>query len=344
MPALHPEDVFGNTGLNCDGEATHASGGAGEAGGCVDANLQEGCGHPLSDERGGGARIRVQSEYVVRSPLELWEQWGTDRAAGVRSAALDASNTRASASHVHEQSQLIHQVQGRVDRATKAHMMAFALLVLFANAAVERGTALEGDQTTMPVVVKPHVAGGLGGRLGGSLAANSVDDGDQLVAKRGQRGGVLTEETKHMLPCDGVLVGELRAQQAGDASGKTSVLHVAFKWRRKAALPVASDDRVDDGLNNGARAADHSELPHERLQRDPAHGKDAVKGVASGGPSHDSAPISPGLGAGGRCRSQGHDVRLKGGGHGLEGGPNLVCKTLEDRLPIAFGILQSGRS
>ncbi len=141
VTALHPHDGLGNASRSGNREAAHAAGDPGESRG-MDSNSAQRCSYHGGDQ--GWRRGRVRGDYprVVWAAGELGEQRGTDGAALVRPAV--AVGARSGAGGVHEESELEEEVKLGICGHAKAHLVALALLVVFAHEEPEGGTALVG--------------------------------------------------------------------------------------------------------------------------------------------------------------------------------------------------------
>jgi hypothetical protein len=134
---------------------------------------------------------------------------------------------------VHEEAELIFDVELRVCSDAKSHLMTLASLVLFAHEAVERGTSqvLAEARVVVTVRVVDEVAGQAGRALGGAHATDH-DDGEGhscvLVAECEEVRRVRAKESNNNVPADALLVSMRSAEDASHALGEAGIGHVSL--------------------------------------------------------------------------------------------------------------------
>jgi hypothetical protein len=124
-------------------------------------------------QAGGGGRVRVKYPGGAGALDELREEWRADEAALAAEAFADARRGWPGPGKVHEQSELVVDVERRVSRFAEAHMVAFALLVLFAVVRDQGGAVLEGTEALEVIRVELEVAGGGAGTFPWAHAADA---------------------------------------------------------------------------------------------------------------------------------------------------------------------------
>jgi len=129
VPGLHPHDLLGNAGLGGDGEAAHAAADARESG-SMDANVLESADHHCGDKGGGRDGVVRDRVGTIIGELELREERRADWAACSGAALLGASWLGVRADQVHEQAELVVDVERRVSRFAEAHFVSGTDLVV----------------------------------------------------------------------------------------------------------------------------------------------------------------------------------------------------------------------
>ncbi len=117
-----------------------------------------------ADDHGGhqGSRgRRVISQDIVAGGIEaeLREEGRAHGASFARTRALQAARFGVRAKHVHEEAELVVDVESWVDRFAEAHFMAFANLVVFAEDGAEGRASVELGQAFVEVPVLGVIAG-----------------------------------------------------------------------------------------------------------------------------------------------------------------------------------------
>jgi hypothetical protein len=162
---------------------------------------------------------------------------------------------------VHVQSHLVVDVQFGVRRFTEAHVVALALLVLFAFPSVKGGGPAGGDQALAEVVVM-FVVTGLGScDFAGAHDAQGAHDEDHLVPELARGSRAQAESVADHQPGDRKLMLLLFPEQAAHAIEKLGVSHVSSEGGGEARVPVAAQDGVEHGLEHGFRGSDGDGFP-----------------------------------------------------------------------------------
>ena len=162
---------------------------------------------------------------------------------------------------VHVQSHLMVDVQFGVRRFTEAHVVALALLVLFAFPSVKGGGPAGGDQTLAEVVVI-FVVTGLGScDFAGAHYAHGAHDEDHLVSELAGGSGAQTERVAYHQSCDWKFVFLLFPKQTAHAVEELGVSHISSEGGGEARVPVPAQDGVEHGLEHGFRGSDGDGFP-----------------------------------------------------------------------------------
>ena len=129
VAGLHPHNVLWYAGLGGDGEAAHAAADARESG-SMDANVLESADHHCGDKGGGRDGVVRDRVGTIIGELELREERRADWAACSGAALLGASWLGVRADQVHEQAELVVDVERRVSRFAEAHFVSGTDLVV----------------------------------------------------------------------------------------------------------------------------------------------------------------------------------------------------------------------
>ena len=121
----------------------------------------------------------------------------------------------------------------------KAHLMAFAFLVLFTGKGVERSAAQVLAESGIVIRVEYQVARKCGGAFRGAHASQSEGDGSSLVSEREQVWWVGPQEGYDHVSRDALFVRAGQAEYTGKAPDKAGVGQGALNRRREAGLPMA---------------------------------------------------------------------------------------------------------
>jgi hypothetical protein len=113
---------------------------------------------------------------------------------------------------------------------SKAHLVAFAFLVILAHEAAEGGAALVLAEASVVVVVEDEFAGEGGGPFSRAHAADGEGVHDILVAEGHEVSRVGAEEGDHHVASDALLEAVRSPENAGEAPGEARVGEVALEW------------------------------------------------------------------------------------------------------------------
>jgi hypothetical protein len=100
----------------------------------------------------------MEDPRVVFSTDEFGEQGGAGGATAAHAGVGGAGLGRASVSEVHEEAELVVEIQFRVVRLAEAHPVALTLLVVFALVGDQRGAVTELKEASEEVGVEAEVA------------------------------------------------------------------------------------------------------------------------------------------------------------------------------------------
>ncbi len=125
----------------------------------------------------------MQGPGASRVAHQLREEGWADRATGARARRLGAAGAWASAEQVHEESELVVKVKGRISRLAETHPVALALLVLLALPGAQCGATSELSEAKVEIRVKAEVAGLGVSALAWPHTPHGEGAGDQVVAE-----------------------------------------------------------------------------------------------------------------------------------------------------------------
>ena len=131
VPGLQPHDLLGDAGLGGDGEAAHEAADARESG-SMEANVLESADHHCGDKGGGRDGVVCYRVGTVIGELELREERRSDWAACSGATLLGASWFGVCANQIHEQAELVVDVERLVSRFAEAHFVSSMDLVVLA--------------------------------------------------------------------------------------------------------------------------------------------------------------------------------------------------------------------
>jgi hypothetical protein len=143
---------------------------------------------------------------------------------------------------------LVEKVELGVGRHPKAHLLAFAFLVVLAHEAAEGGTALVLAEAGVVVMVEDEFARKGGGPFSRAHAADGEGVYGILVAEGHEVSPVGAKEGDHHVASDALLEAMRPPKDTGETPGEARVKEVALEWRLEQSVAVAGHDSVDDTL------------------------------------------------------------------------------------------------
>ena len=238
MAGLHTEDDLGYAGFRGDGEAAHAAADAGEGGG-IDSDHAESKSHHAGDQSGGRGRVAMQDPGVARIAHELGNR-GAGSAAAARAREGSAGLRWASANQIHEEAELVVDVEVRIVRLAKPHPVPFTLSesVIFAAQSSSRGATLVLGEALMVVRVEADAARLGLGALAWAHATSSEGAGNAFLAELDRVRWLVAEQGDDHIPGDAHFMRALGPEEAAQAAGEAEVGHVARHWGLKVCVVV----------------------------------------------------------------------------------------------------------
>ena len=230
----------------------------------------------------GGGRLGRNDPGAAGAFDQFGKEGGADGAALPLAAVTVGAGS--SSSDVHEEAELVVDVELGVSGYAEAHLVALTLLVLLAHEAVKRRAPEVLAEAGVVVRVVNQVARKGSGTFSGTHAADRESDGGVFVAEGQEVRRVGTEERDNHVAGDAHLMVLWAAEDPGQASDKAGVGHGPLDWGREVGGPVPGKDRVHDAFEDRVRSAQGGEIPEHGLEDGDVHGEDAVESGPRGGP------------------------------------------------------------
>jgi hypothetical protein len=223
------------------------------------------------DETRAGVGVGLAAmTHVIRAAGELGEKrWANGAALVGPPVAVGAGS---SAHGIHEEPELVEDVEFGFSRHHEAHLVALAFLVVLTHEAAECGAAFVLEEASVVVVIEDEFASEGGSPFRRAHAADGEGVRGILVAEGHEVCRLGAKESDHHVTSDTLLEAMGAPEDPGEAPGEARVGEVALERGLEQSVTVTGHDSVDNALESEVGRAERCELPEQGLEDRGRHG------------------------------------------------------------------------